>query len=42
MAIPDRESMSFVAKDTIDPGCYWYGTIEELCKEPGQKGKVCP
>ena len=28
--------MSFVVEDKIDPGCYWHGTIEELCEEPGQ------
>ena len=41
MAIPDQQSITFVAEDTIDAGCYWHGTIEELREDPGQQGKVC-
>jgi hypothetical protein len=32
--------MSYLDEETLDPACFWHGTIEELRKEPRAQEKV--
>jgi hypothetical protein len=37
MIIPHKDSISFTAEGSVDPSCYWHGTVEELREERGRR-----
>ena len=40
VVMPHVQSMSYLDEETLDPACFWHGTIEELRKEPRAQEKV--
>jgi hypothetical protein len=40
VVMPHVRSMTYLDEQTLDPACFWNGTIEELWKEPGAKERI--